>query len=130
MKYLALLPFLALLSCTKDDRTVRYEVDTTGRASVSYIGLNGWTDIAVHGPEIFDTLGMEVDTATQDTTYLLEHAGWGPTEWRQTIDADEEFGASMKIMVDGYTATARVYVDDVLMGTRTVDRYAAPVMLP
>lgn len=130
MKALALLSVLLLLACSKDETAVRYEVETSGRASVSYLGENGWVDLAVSGPEVFDTVGFTVDTATMDTTYMLEHAGWSPTSWVHEFTSDEEVGASMRIMVDGYTATARVYKNEVMLARRTVDRYAAPVMLP
>lgn len=128
-KILPILLVACLSSCKKEGRTIRYEVDTTGRAFIDYINADEqWQDRDVIGAEQLDTV-LVVDTASGDTSYTLQLVGWAPTSWALEFEAEHDFGPGMTMMVDGDTATARIYVNGALCASRTVDRYAAPVMV-
>lgn len=124
MKNTALLVLgLALASCSKDDKSIRYEVDCTSCA-IEYVRGDAWIHDYAQGTPILDT--TFADTLIID----IDTVGFNETSWRMEFDADDDFAPGLKSRITpGNVTTARIIVDGVLVGSGSSSTYGEEVRL-
>lgn len=120
---------LLLASCSKEEKSIRYEVQCTSCA-VSYATEREWINTTVKGPAILDTTGITVNPQTLDTTYTVVTLGYVLTTWSKELDAADDFAPHLRTQIlPGDHTTGRIYVNGVLTACDSTHSYGQEVSL-
>ncbi len=130
MKYTTAVLCLALVACSKEEPTIRYEVDCTSCA-IEYVRGDQWIHDYAKGSPILDTLFAEETPSPVDTGIVdIDTVGWNIQQWRIEFDEREDFAPHLKSrIVPGHSTTARIYEDGVLLKSGSTSTYGEEVSL-
>lgn len=117
---------LLFTACSKEDKSIRYEVDCTSCA-IEYVRGDAWAYTYAQGAPILDT----VFATFPDTGIVrIDTTGYELTSWAVEFDEAEDFAPGLKSRVKpGNSTTGRIFVDGVKTKEGSTSTYGEEVSL-